>query len=211
MQRAALWQHSSKSNNKIVHNSTEHFLCNPSDFFSDDFRSCLWIVFTNSVFQALPSENSQAGWDLGNRMARGYRFDVKWVCPMGSYAWGIQVFCSRWWFEMRWCLISRTEHLNTSGITSHGTDSFHVKQITPGHPIPNISTRLTFFWGGTSKTEFVKTIHRQERTLSEKKSDGLHKKCWTILLFELLLIQQHSPWNKHSINYWKSTVRHYWF
>ena len=42
-------------------------------------------------------------------------------------------------------LISRTEHLNTSGITSHGTDSFHVKPITPGHPIPKISTRLTIF------------------------------------------------------------------
>ena len=40
------------------------------------------------------TENSQVGWDLGNRMARGYRFDAKWVCPMGSYAWGIQVFCS---------------------------------------------------------------------------------------------------------------------
>ena len=88
-------------------------------------------------------------------------------------------------------LISRTEHLNTSGITSHGTDSFHVKPITPGHPIPKISTRLTIFWGGTWKTEFVKTIHRQERTSSNKKSDRLHKKCsielWTILLFELLL------------------------
>ena len=33
-------------------------------------------------------------------------------------------------------LISRTEHLNTSGITFHGTDSFCVKPITPGHPIP---------------------------------------------------------------------------
>ena len=28
-------------------------------------------------------------------MARGYRFDPKWVCPMGIYAWGIQVVCSR--------------------------------------------------------------------------------------------------------------------
>ena len=81
------------SNNKIVHNSIEHFLCNLSDYFSDDALSCLWIVFTNSVFQ--PSENSQAGWDLGNRMARGYRFDAKWVYPMGSYAWSIQVFCLR--------------------------------------------------------------------------------------------------------------------
>ena len=39
------------SNTIIVHNSIEHFLCNPSDFFSDDVPSCLWIVFTNSVFQ----------------------------------------------------------------------------------------------------------------------------------------------------------------
>ena len=40
---------------------------------------------------------------------------------------------------------SRTEHLNASGITFHGTDSFRIKPITPGHPIPKISTRLTFF------------------------------------------------------------------
>ena len=148
-------------------------------------------------------------------MARGYQFDVKWVCPMGSYVWGIQVFCSSWWFKMRWCLISRTEHLNTSSITPHGTDSFHVKLITLGHPIPKISTHLTIFWGGTWKTEFVKTIHRQETTSSEKESDRLHKKCsiemWTILLFELLFIQQRSAWNEHSINYWKSVVKHYWF
>ena len=42
-----------------------------------------------------PSENSQVGWDLGNRMAWGYRFDAKWVCPMGSYAWGVHLFCLR--------------------------------------------------------------------------------------------------------------------
>ena len=50
--------------------------------------------FHKFCFSGTPSENSQAGWDLGNRMARGYRFDAKWVCPMGSYTWGIQVFCS---------------------------------------------------------------------------------------------------------------------
>ena len=186
MHRAAVWQHSSNTNNKIVHNSIEHFLCNPSDFVSGFFSFLHKLCLSGTSL-----ENSQAGWDLGNKMTRGYRFDVKWVCPMRSYAWGIQVFCSRWWFEIRWCLISQTEHLNISGITSHGTDSFHVKPITPGHPIPKISTRLTIFWGGTWKTEFVKTIHRQERASSEKKSDGLHKKCsielWTILLFELLL------------------------
>ena len=42
-----------------------------------------------------PSENSQVGWDLGNKMDRGYRFDAKWVCLMGSYVWDIQVFYSR--------------------------------------------------------------------------------------------------------------------
>ena len=136
-----------------------------------------------------PTENSQAGWYLGNRVARGYRFDAKWVFQMGSYAWGIQVFCSV--REIRRHLISRIEHFNTSGITSHGTDTFHVKPITPSHPIPKISTRLTIFWGGTWKTEFVKAIHWQERTSSEKKSDEFHKKysieLWTILMFELLL------------------------
>ena len=40
----------------------------------------------------------------------------------------------------------RTEHLNTSGITSHGTDSFRIKPTTPGHPIPKILTHLTIFW-----------------------------------------------------------------
>ena len=46
-------------------------------------------------FQVPPSENSDVSWDLGNRMARGYNFNAKWVCPMGGYAWGIQMFCSR--------------------------------------------------------------------------------------------------------------------
>ena len=146
-------------------------------------------LFSQSLSFRYPRENSQAVWDRGNRMTRGYWFDVKWVCPTGSYAWGIQVFYSVW--EMRRYLIFWTEHLNTSGITSDGTDSFRIKPITPSHTIPKISTRPTIFWVGTWKTEFVKTIHRQERTSSEKKSDGFHKKCsielWTILMFELLL------------------------
>ena len=41
MRRTAVWQHSSKSNIKTVHNSIEHFWWNPSDFFSDDVLSCL--------------------------------------------------------------------------------------------------------------------------------------------------------------------------
>ena len=56
MHRAAVWQHSSNSNIKIVHNSIEHFLWNPSDFFSDDVLSCLLIVFTNPFFQVPPQK-----------------------------------------------------------------------------------------------------------------------------------------------------------
>ena len=187
MHRAAVWQHSSNSNNKIVHNSIEHFLCNLSDFLFDDALSCLWIVFTNSVFQVTPQkiirwvEILGIGW-LGVIGFTRYE-PVPWKVMPEVFKCSVQ--------EMRWRLVSQTEHLNTSGITSHGTDSFCIKPITPGHLIPKISTRLTIFWGGTWKTEFVKTIHRQERTSSEEKSDGFHKKCsielWTILMFELLL------------------------
>ena len=56
MHRAAVWQDSNNSDNKIVHSSIEHFLCNLSDSFSDDVLSCLWIVFTNSVFQIPPQK-----------------------------------------------------------------------------------------------------------------------------------------------------------
>ena len=145
--------------------------------------------FHKLCLSGTPSEHSQPGWELGNSMARGYRFDAKLVCPMGIYVWGIQVFCCV--REMRRHFIFRSEHFNTSDITSHGTDSYRVKPITPNHPIPKISTHLTIFWGVTWKTDFVKKIHRQERRLSEKKSDGFHKKCsielWTILMFELML------------------------
>ena len=61
-------------------------------------------------------------------------------------------------------------------------------------PISQISTLLTIFCEATWKTEFLKTIHRQQRfskTTSEKKSYELHKKCskelWAILMFELLM------------------------
>ena len=142
--------------------------------------------FHKLCLSGISSENSQAAWDLGNRIGRGYRFDTKLVCLMGSYAWGIQVFCS-----VGPHFSNRTEHLNTSGITSHGADSLQVKPITPGDTVPKISTCLTIFWGGTWKTEFVKTSHRQERTSSKEKLDGFDKKCsielWTILKLELLL------------------------
>ena len=141
MHRAALCQHSINSNIKIVHNSIEHFLWNSPDFFSDDVLSCLWIVFRNSVFQVRPQKIVRRVETLG----------IEWPGVISltrneSVPWEVmpEVFkCSVQ--EIRWRLVSRTEHLNTSGITSHGTGSFRIKSITPGHPIPKISTRLTIF------------------------------------------------------------------
>ena len=109
MHCAAVWQHSSNSNIKIVHNSIEHFLWNPSDFFSDDVLSCLWIVFTNSVFQVPPQkivrwvEILGIGWPRFVSLTQNE--SVPWkVMP--------EVFkCSVW--ETRRHLISLTEHLNT--------------------------------------------------------------------------------------------------
>ena len=105
-------------------------------------------LFSQTLSFRYPSENSQVGWDLGNRIHRGYRFYAKWACLMGSYAWSIQVFCSR--IKVAPHFSNRTEHLNTAGITSYGMDSFHVNPITPGHvnpitpghSIPKISNRL---------------------------------------------------------------------
>ena len=34
----------------------DYFLWNPSDFSSDYVLSCMWIVFTNSLFQVLPQK-----------------------------------------------------------------------------------------------------------------------------------------------------------
>ena len=178
-----------------MHNSFDHFLWNPSDCSSYDVLCCLWIVFTNSVFQVLPQkivrwvEILGIGWPgvIGLMWIESVPWEVMpevFKCSVREMRW---VFCSR----NEAPLISRTEHLNTSGITSHGTDSFRIKPTTPGHPIPKISTHLTIFWGGTWKNEFVKTIYRQERTSPVKKSDRFHKKSsielWTILMFELLL------------------------
>ena len=186
MHRAAVWQHSSNSNIKIVHNSIEHFLWNSSDVFSDDVLSCPWVAFANSLFLVPPQKIVRRanilriGWPGVISLTRNE--SLPWEVMPDVFKFSIQ--------EMRWRLLSRTEHLNTSGITSHGADSNRVKPITPNHPIPKISNCLTIFWG-VPERQFVKTIHRQERTSSEKKSDGFHKKCsielWTILMFELLL------------------------
>ena len=54
----------------------------------------VWIVSENSVFQLIPQKWVRGGWNLGNRLAGGYWFYLKWVCPLESTAWGIKGFCS---------------------------------------------------------------------------------------------------------------------
>ena len=94
MHRAAVWQHSSNSNIKIVHNSIEHFLWNPSDFFSDDVLSCLWIVFTNSVFQVPPQkivrwvEILGIGWPGVLSVWREMNWYNGKLCQGGGLKWG---------------------------------------------------------------------------------------------------------------------------
>ena len=164
MQRAAVWQHSSNSSIKIVYNSIEHFLWNSSDFFSDDVLSCLWIVFTNSVFQVPPQKIVRRVEILG----------IGWPGVIGltwneSVPWEVmpEVFkCSV--REMRRHLISRTNHLNTSRVTFHEKDSFCIKPKVPGHPISKISTHVTIFWGGYLKDSLWKQStdkrgHHQKR------------------------------------------------
>ena len=111
--------------------------------------------------------------------------------------------------EMRWHLISQTEHLNTSGITSHGIDSFRDKLITPDHPITKISTLLTTFWGGVYLKNRVcennpqirediirKEIRRIPQQMLNKVVDDFNVQgcCCAV-------VQQRSAWNEHSINY----------
>ena len=96
----------------------EHFLWNPSDLSSDDVLSCLWIVFTNSVFQLPPQKIVRWAEILG----------IGWPGVIGlmqneSVSWEVMS-------EVFKCV-----HLNTSGTTSHETNLFRVKLTTPGHPI----------------------------------------------------------------------------
>ena len=126
MHRAAVWQHSSNSNIKIVHNSIEHFLWNSSDVFSDDVLSCPWVAFANSLFLVPPQKIVRRanilriGWPGVISLTRNE--SLPWEVMPDVFKFSIQ--------EMRWRLLSRTEHLNTSGITSHGADSFCIKPIT---------------------------------------------------------------------------------
>ena len=64
MHCAAVWQHSSNSNIKIVHNSIEHFLRNPSDFSSDEVLSCLvcWLFSQTLFFRYPPPPQKIVRW-----------------------------------------------------------------------------------------------------------------------------------------------------
>ena len=143
--------------------------------------------FHKVYLSGIPSKNSQGGFDNGNKMSNAYWFDLKWVCPMATYVWGIPVFCSR--NEMTPHFSNRRlEYLRHNfpwdRLISHQTD--HAWPT-----IPEISTRLNIFWGDTWTTEFVKIIHIEKRAPLEEKSDGFHKKCSielsTILMFDFLL------------------------
>ena len=125
--------------------------------------------FHKLFLSVTPSKNSQVGWDLGNRMDRAYRFYAKRACLMGSYAWSIQVFCSR--IKVAPHFSNRTEHLNTSGITFHGMDSFHVNPITPGHSIPKISNRL-FSEGVPERQSFWKQSTDKREHHQKRKMDS---------------------------------------
>ena len=122
------------------------------------------------------------GWP-GNRIGLTQNESVSWDVMPEVLKLSVQ--------EMRWSLISRTEHLSTSRKISHGT--LILRQTD--NPWSSYSQDLNlpdyFLRGYLKETEFVKTIQRVERTSSEEKSNGFHKKCsielWTILMFELLL------------------------
>ena len=89
----------SNSNNKIVHISIEHFLCNLSDSFSDDVVSCLWIVFTNSVFQVPPQKIVRRVEILGiGWSGLTWNESVPWeVMPEVFEKWGTTSFQTTTW------------------------------------------------------------------------------------------------------------------
>ena len=105
MHCAAVWQHSSKSSIKIVHNSIEHFLYSPPDLFFDDALSCLWIVFTKSVIQVPPYKIVRRVKILGTGwpgiIGLTQNESVPWKVMPELFKCTIR--------EMRWRLISRTE------------------------------------------------------------------------------------------------------
>ena len=147
MHHTVVWQHSSNSNIKIVHNSIEHFLWNPSDFSFDEVLSCLWIVFINSVFQVLPQkivrwvEILGIGWPgvIGLMWIESVPWEVMpevFKCSVREMRW---VYC--WRNEEPPHFLNRTlEYLRHNSpwdrLTSHQTDN----------PVPSYSQDLNPPW-----------------------------------------------------------------
>ena len=167
-------QHSSNLNNEIVHYSIEQFLWNPSDFFSDDVLSCLWIVFTNYAFQ-VPTQK---------RIGRVEILGIVWL--------GVMALCEMSLSHRKLCLkyssLLFKKWGSASFLRQNGTLEYLRHNFPWDRPISRQANNPwsfyshdlkppDYFLGGTWQTGIVKTIHRQERTSSEEKSDGFHKKC----------------------------------
>ena len=143
--------------------------------------------FHKVYLSGIPWKNGQSGSDNGNQVAKVFRLGLNWVCPMGTYVWVFQVLCLRNEITSHFSR-RRLEWLRHNfawdRLISHQTD--HAWPT-----IPKISTRLSIFWGDTWTTEFVETIHIENRAPLEEKSNGFHTKCSievsTILMFVLLL------------------------
>ena len=169
MHSAAVWQHISNSNIKIVHNSIGHFLWNLPDFYSDDVLSCLWIVFTNSVFQVPPQKIVRRVEILG----------IGWPGVIGltqneSVPWEVmpELFkCSV--REMRWRLISRTEQNTWIPQAKLPMGQTH---FTSNHDLPRSQPAWLFSEGVSERQSLWKQSTDKKRQLSEEKSDWFHKK-----------------------------------
>ena len=195
MHSAAVWQHSSNWNIKIVHNSIEHFLWNPSDFFSDDVLSCLWIVFTNSVFQVPPQKI----------VRRVEILEIGWPGVIGltrneSALWGVMPevfkFSVR---EMRWVFCSRNEappyfSNRTLAYLRHNFPWYRLISRQTDNSWPSYSQDLNlpdYFLRGYLKDRVCENNPQTREDIIRGETDGFHKKfsieLRTILMFQLLL------------------------
>ena len=214
MQCAAVWQHSSNSNIKIVHNSIEHFLWNLSDLFFDDVLCCLWIVFTKSVFEVPPQKIVRRVEFLG----------IGWPGVIGLMQNGSvpqefmpEVFkCSVW--EMRWCLISQTEQNRTleylrqnflwGRLISHQTDWPSYSQDL--HP-PDYSLR------GYLKDRVSENNPQTRLYIVKRQIELIPQEMLNRIVNNLnnqvaaVLPYSSAVHGTNSINYWKSIGKHYWF
>ena len=174
MHRAAVWHHSSNSKIKIVHIPSS-ISCGIHLISLLMMSSLLCGLFSQTLSFRNPPQKIVRQVEILGKGWSGViglmqNEPVPWEVARELFKCSVR--------EMGWHLLSRTEHLNRSGITSHGTDSFHVKTITPGHPLPKISTRLTNFWGGVTERQSLwkqspdKLGHHQKRNQIDSTRNG---------------------------------------